>query len=62
MRVDTPRLIHIQCDEIRAHHVHFGRTTHYLRHPSTFKKAVIWCAPPDSHNLLSQKKSAQSDQ
>ena len=65
MRVDTPRLIHIQCDEIRAHHVHFGRTNvhfgrtnQYFRHPSTLK-AVIWCAPPDSHNLLSQKISVQ---
>ena len=38
--------IYVQCDETRAHHVHSGRTTQYLRHPLTLK-AVIWCVPPD---------------
>ena len=37
-----------------------GRTTQYLRHPSTLK-AVIWCVPPDGQNLLPQEISVQLD-
>ena len=31
----------VQCNETCAHHVHSGRATQYLQHPTTLQ-AVIW--------------------